>query len=115
VTTKQSGDAAELRAIAHLQSEGYRILRRNYRIRGGEVDIIARDGSALCFVEVRSRATTRFGRAEETVSAAKQRRIILAARHWLVGHPHAGPCRFDVVSLHGEGELQLFRDAFRVP
>ena len=112
-TTRSRGEAAELRAIAHLQAQGYRIVRRNYRVRGGEVDVIARDGVTLCFVEVRSRATTRYGRAEETVSAAKQRRVILAARHWLAGHPFDGPCRFDVVSLHGEDEITLFRDAFR--
>jgi len=118
-TTRATGEAAELRAIAYLQAQDYRILRRNYRIRGGEVDVVARDGAALCFVEVRSRASTRHGRAEETVSAAKQRRVILAARHWLVGHPWSGPCRFDVVSLHGDGanggEIRLFKDAFRVP
>ena|SRR5688572_22470120 len=114
MTTKQVGDAAEGRAIAHLQAQGYRILRRNYRVRGGEVDTIAADGATLCFVEVRSRRSTAFGRAEETVSAAKQRRIILAARHWLAGHPHAGPCRFDVVSMHGAEELLLLKDAFRV-
>jgi putative endonuclease len=119
MTTKQTGDAAEVRAIAHLQANGYRILRRNYKVRGGEVDVIAQDGPTLCFVEVRSRRSTTFGRAEETVSPAKQRRIILAARHWLAGHPTKGACRFDVVSLNGDGaggeEVTLFRDAFRVP
>lgn len=118
-TTKALGDAAEARALAHLQGQGLVLVERNYRVargphaRGGEVDLIlreARDGT-LVFVEVRARAGTSHGGAAASVTSAKQRRIVYAARHYLLRLATLPPCRFDVVSVEGDDVLWL-RGAF---
>ena len=98
------GAAAEALAAAHLEARGLKILARNVRCRGGEVDLIADDGGSVVFVEVRLRSNARYGGAAASITPAKQRRVILAARHWLAGagRGHAGrPCRFDAVLLDG--------------
>ena len=90
-TTKAVGDAAEDRALAHLQQQGLRLVQRNYRLAGGprqragEVDLILRapDGT-LVFVEVRARAAGRHGGAAASISAGKRRRIVRAAQHYLL-------------------------------
>jgi len=106
-TTKQTGDAAEEQALQHLQAAGLRLLERNYRTPGrggGEVDLIMRspDGT-LVFVEVRRRNSVRHGGAAASVSGAKQRRIVYAARHYLLRWSAPPPCRFDVVALEASG------------
>jgi putative endonuclease len=115
VTTRDQprrlGDAAEDVAANHLTRLGFRIVARNFRTRGGEIDLVARDGSTLCFVEVRSRKDTQHGAPEETVTPVKQRRVLVAARAWLAKHPTNDPCRFDVVAIVGE-QIELFRNAF---
>ena len=119
-TTKQQGDAGEAAALRHLQAAGLRLVQRNYRTPGrggGEIDLIVRspDGT-LVFVEVKHRTTTRFGGAAASVSAVKQRRIIFAARHFLMCLPTEPPCRFDVVILEGEsGQVQWLQAAFNAP
>ncbi len=114
-STRQAGEAAEAQALRHLQAAGLRLLERNYRTPGrggGEIDLIMRaaDGT-LVFVEVRQRAGARHGGAAASVSATKQRRIVLAARHYLLRWQAPPPCRFDVVALDGEG-LQWLQAAF---
>lgn len=119
-TTKQQGDAGEDAALNHLQAAGLRLVQRNYRTPGrggGEIDLIVHspDGT-LVFVEVKHRTTTRFGGAAASVSAVKQRRIIFAARHFLMRLPTEPPCRFDVVILEGEsGQVQWLQAAFDAP
>lgn len=113
-TTKQAGDAAEDRALQHLQAAGLRLVQRNYRTPGrggGEIDLIVRapDGT-LVFVEVRQRSSTRHGGAGASISATKQRRIIFAARHYLMHLPQMPPCRFDVVLV--EDTVQWLQGAF---
>ncbi|MDP2066646.1 MAG: YraN family protein [Burkholderiaceae bacterium] len=113
-TTKQVGDAAEDRALQHLQAAGLRLVQRNYRTPGrggGEIDLIVRapDGT-LVFVEVRQRSSTRHGGAGASISATKQRRIIFAARHYLMRLPQMPPCRFDVVLV--EDTVQWLQGAF---
>jgi putative endonuclease len=107
VTTKTLGDLAEAYALQHLQAQGLRLLQRNYRTPGrggGEIDLIMqeRDGT-LVFVEVRRRSTAAFGGAAASVGAHKQRRIVLAAKHylngWLRRHGALPPCRFDVLAV----------------
>ncbi len=116
-TTKQAGDAAEARALAHLRAAGLRLVARNYRTPGrggGEVDLILREADGtLVFVEVRARASTRFGGAAASVGAAKRRRIVFAARHFLMRQPAPPPCRFDVVAIDGP-RLQWLQAAFDV-
>ena len=94
------GDAGERAAAAHLEANGYRILAKNHRCPRGEVDLVAGRDDLLVFVEVRTRATARFGAPFETVTPAKQRKVIAAARDFLAGH--GGPrrqIRFDVISV----------------
>jgi putative endonuclease len=114
-TTKQAGDAAEDRALAHLLGSGLKLLARNYRTPGrggGEIDLVMREaGGTLVFVEVRQRASRSFGGAAASVSPMKQRRIVFAARHYLMRLPQQPPCRFDVVSVEG-GQIEWLRAAF---
>lgn len=117
-STKQRGDAAEERALAHLLRHGLVLVRRNYRVargphaRAGEVDLIVRErDGTLVFVEVRSRVDARHGGAAASVQPAKQRRLVLAARHFLLAYAEPPPCRFDVVAIDGE-HLQWLRAAF---
>lgn len=113
-TTRQRGNAAEDQALAHLQGVGLRLLERNYRTPGrggGEIDLILRepDGTVV-FVEVRRRATADFGGAGASIQASKQRRIVFAARHYLMRLRTPPPCRFDVVLV--EGSIEWLRAAF---
>lgn len=115
LTTKQRGDAAEDDALRHLQEQGLRLLVRNYRTPGrggGEIDLIMRapDGTTV-FVEVRQRSSSRHGGAAASVGAIKQRRIIFAARHYLMRLPVMPPCRFDVVIVEPTG-MQWLQAAF---
>ncbi|MFP5466001.1 MAG: YraN family protein [Gammaproteobacteria bacterium] len=104
-TTKQRGDRAEDLALGFLQGRGLRLLRRNFRTPGrggGEIDLIMRepDGTVV-FVEVRQRVSTRAGGAAASVTGIKQRRIVFAARHFLLQMRSEPPCRFDVVVVQG--------------
>ena len=121
-----AGNQAEALALQHLLNAGLRLVQRNYRVargpgaRAGEIDLIMRepDGTVV-FVEVRSRAAVpgpqggvgAFGGAAASVGSVKQRRIIFAARHWLMRQALMPPCRFDVVALDGD-RLQWLRAAF---
>ena len=107
------GTAAEDRALAHLKEAGLRLLVRNYRTRGGEIDLVMVDAEETVFVEVRRRSRGGYGGAAVSITAAKRRRLEHAARHYLQRHGER-PCRFDVVAVDGEeGRLQWLRDAFR--
>jgi putative endonuclease len=88
------GAAAEELAARHLLAHGLSIVERNFRVRGGEIDLIARDGKTLVFVEVRLRSRGDFGGAAASITAQKQQRVILAARHYLQAHGEQA-CRFD--------------------
>ena len=100
-TTTARGREAEDRAARHLERQGLRVVARNFRVRGGEIDLICRDGKGLVFVEVRQRASARQGGAAGSVTFVKQRRIVLAARHFLMRLGSEPPCRFDVVLMQG--------------
>lgn len=106
-----SGSEAEERAAHHLARHGLKILARNYRCRGGEIDLVCRDGATLVFVEVRLRRNRNFGGAAASITPAKQRRIALAANHYLAGKPLPA-CRFDAVLLDGES-VDWIRNAFQ--
>ena len=114
-TTKKIGDGGEDDALAFLQGKGLRLVTRNYRTPGrggGEIDLVMRDGEGtLVFVEVRKRASDQHGGAAASVGFAKQRRIIFAARHYLMGLAVVPPCRFDVVALEVDG-MQWLQAAF---
>ena len=114
-TTKQVGDAAEERASGFLQAKGLQFVARNYRPPGrggGEIDLIMRDrDGTLVFVEVRKRSRTDHGGAAASVGHVKQRRIIFAARHYLLQLRTVPPCRFDVVVMDGDA-VEWLRAAF---
>lgn len=114
-TTKQLGDAAEDAALAHLQQAGLSLLARNYRTPGrggGEIDLIMRAADGTCvFVEVRQRKTASHGGAAASISAVKQRRIVFAARHYLMRLNTWPPCRFDVVAVEA-GAIEWLQGAF---
>lgn len=114
-TTKQLGDAAEEVALRYLRGQGLNLIQRNYRTPGrggGEIDLImrARDGTHV-FVEVRKRSSNRHGGAAASVGGVKQRRIVFAARHYLMRQATVPPCRFDVVVVDSSG-VQWLQAAF---
>ena len=109
-TTTGRGREAETQAAAYLEERGLRLVERNFRIRGGEIDLVCRDGKTLVFVEVRLRSRSDFGGAGASITAGKRRRLILAARHYLAGRPDRD-CRFDCVLLDGR-QLEWIKNAF---
>ncbi|HSG22827.1 MAG TPA: YraN family protein [Azonexus sp.] len=112
-TTTTRGREAEALAARHLEGCGLRVIERNFRIRGGEIDLICRDGKVLVFVEVRLRSRSDFGGAGASITATKRRRIILAAQHYLLGKPDCD-CRFDCVLLDAldANRLEWLKNAF---
>ena len=104
------GARADEQAARFLAERGLKILARNYRCRGGEIDLVCRDGAILVFVEVRLRTNRDFGGAAASITPAKQRRITLAANHYLAGKPLPA-CRFDAVLLDG-ADIDWIRNAF---
>ncbi len=117
-STKKVGDAAEAKAWDYLARQGLKLVQRNYRVAGGpraagaEVDLIARErDGTLVFVEVRARRSADHGGAAQSVTATKQRRLLLAARHYLMQFASPPPCRFDVVAIEGD-TLEWIRGAF---
>ncbi len=115
VTTRLRGNAAEDAALAHLLAAGLTLVERNYRTPGrggGEIDLVMREaGGTLVFVEVRARAATTHGGAAASVGGVKQRRIVLAARHYLMRHKSPPACRFDVVAIDGN-HIEWLKAAF---
>jgi putative endonuclease len=100
-TARRRGEEAEELAARFLAGQGLVVVARNYRTRLGEVDLVARDGATLVFVEVRLRSWSAFGGAAGSVDGRKQRRIVAAARHYLARLGAEPACRFDVITLQG--------------
>jgi putative endonuclease len=114
-STSDKGGAAERVAADYLGRHGYRIIETNYRISVGEIDIVAEEGQTLCFVEVRSRRSDRYGHPIETINRAKQRRLARAAAHYLRRRRQEHrQVRFDVVGIVFSPRLDvtLVRGAF---
>ena len=97
------GRWGEEQAAEYLRGRKYRILACNWRCRFGEIDIVAREGKTLCFVEVKLRRGDRYGRAAEHVDRRKQQRLRLAAQAYLEQHPEDCPMRFDVLEVYAPG------------
>ncbi len=96
-------------ALRWLQARGLVLVHRNFRVargpyaRGGEIDLVMREGDGtLVFIEVRARASRSQGGAAASITPAKQRSIVLAARHYLMRVPVPPPCRFDVLAVDGD-------------
>jgi putative endonuclease len=106
------GQSAESQAETFLKSRGLKLVVRNWRCRFGEIDLIMRDQDSLVFVEVRMRSRADFGGAAASITLAKQRRLLAAARFYLSGLPTLPPCRFDVVAISGQAQPDWLRNAF---
>ena len=110
---RQVGTQYESMAVQYLTEAGYHILERNFRCRTGEIDIIAKDGAYLVFVEVKYRASAACGSALEAVDYRKQQSILRVAQYYMVSHGYGTQtnCRFDVVASQGT-EITLIQNAF---
>jgi putative endonuclease len=108
-----NGTAAEDAALRLLERRGLKLVARNARFRGGELDLVMRDGRTLVIVEVRARSPGRFASALESVDARKQGRILHAAQLFIAAHPEFAEAavRFDVVAYDG-AEVQWIENAF---
>ena len=114
-TTTAIGQIAENLAARFLEQRGLTVTARNYRCRGGEIDLVCGDKAGLVFVEVRLRRNASFGGAGASITPAKQRRIVLAAQHYLTAHRKNNcDCRFDCLLLGGisERDIEWVKDAF---
>lgn len=111
------GKAGEEAAVQYLCQHGYRILERNYRCRFGEIDLIARDGRMLAFVEVKTRRSQKYGPAAAAVTLEKQRHLIKASQTYLIQRKKTDAfCRFDVVTIEMDAQpphIELIKDAFQ--
>ena len=107
------GTAYEEKAVEYLTAKGYRIIKRNFRCRIGEIDIIAKQNDIVVFVEVKYRKTASFGYPEEAVSFSKQKIIRKVAEFFFAGEqlPLDTECRFDVIAILGE-EINHIENAF---
>ena len=113
-TTIETGARNEERAVSFLARRGYRIVERNFKTRIGELDIVARDGKVLVFVEVRSRTTDQYGSALEAVAWGKQGKVSRMAQIYLMWRaPEFEEARFDVVAITGD-QIELVKDAWRL-
>lgn len=110
-STTERGRGAEERAIEFLEARGYRVVQRNVHVPGGEIDAVCLDGAIVVFVEIKSRATARFGSALDAVDSRKRGRLRrIAADYAQIVAPQA-KTRFDVVAIDGE-RMSLHRNAF---
>ena len=114
------GTKGENAACDYLISLGYSVLERNYRVKGGEIDVVARDGACTVFVEVKSRSgqpSAKFGRASSAVDRSKRLCFVHAAKEYLKAHPETGKCRIDVIEVYfplgsERAELRHIKSAF---
>lgn len=108
------GAAAEQRALNLLRAQGLKLVARNWRCRGGELDLVMCDDDTLVFVEVRARRRADYGSAAASIDERKRQRLIHAARSFLATHPEYGnsAARFDVVTFDGDARPHWLRNAF---
>lgn len=116
-TRQRLGRHGEDLACAELQRRGYSILARGHRSRFGEIDVVARDGGTLVFVEVKTRGAKTCGDPADAVTPDKQRRVAAMAADYLARYAASGqPCRFDVVTVDASSvppKVTVYPDAFR--
>jgi len=112
------GKSGESIAVRHLETLGYRILQRNYRSPFGEIDIVARQGQTIAFVEVKARRSRRFGNPKAAVTPAKQRKISMTALHYLKSRNQLqAKARFDVITIlpsRDSSQIELIQNAFEL-
>lgn len=103
MTAKELGEFGEKVAAYYLEKKGYKILKRNFRIKGGEIDIIAEKGDIIAFVEVKTRTPDFIESGFDAVTLRKKRLIIRASQIYSVKFPHDLQPRFDVVQIIADG------------
>lgn len=115
-----TGESAERQACQFLEREHYRLLKKNFRCKFGEIDLIMQNGQNLVFVEVRYRKHDNFGSGAESVTQSKQNKLINTAKYYLQKNPNAAQyaCRFDVISMSpsessNNSEIDWIKDAFQ--
>jgi putative endonuclease len=106
---KRLGQRGEDLAVAHLEEQGYAVRERNWRCPAGEMDIVAKDGDCLAFVEVRTRRGREYGSPEESVTPAKQAKLVELAQTYLQEHSWEGDWRIDVVAVEMMSGGKLLR------
>ena len=115
---RHTGETGESIAVKFLKKNGYKIIEQNYRCKLGEIDIIARDGSVLAFIEVKARRTDEFGGPKWAVTSRKQRKISMVALKYLKETEQMGKkARFDVVAirlLHSDPDVEIIKNAFEL-
>jgi putative endonuclease len=117
-TSKALGAQGEDLAVRFLKKKGFKIIERNFHCPAGEIDLIAREGDTLVFVEIKARSSSDFGLPQDAVDRFKQQKIIQAARTYLAQHRLGEeiPARFDVVAIHllpAGPSIELIKDAFQ--
>jgi putative endonuclease len=110
---QRQGRAWEDAALAHLRSRGLVLAEANFTCKGGEIDLVMRDGATLVFVEVRQRADASHGGAAASITPSKIRRLVRAASVYLMRFPEPPECRFDVVAIDA-GKLEWLRNVIEV-
>ncbi|MEW8508679.1 MAG: YraN family protein [Candidatus Thiodiazotropha sp.] len=110
------GQQAEQQALAFLQGRGLKLVERNFRCKAGELDLVMREADTLVFVEVRFRQTNDYGRALETVTPSKQRKLLATANRYLQVKRLDTACRFDVIALNGSesAPIEWIKNAIQV-
>jgi putative endonuclease len=110
--SKLIGQHYETEALRFLQQRGLKLLTRNFLVKAGEIDLIMQDGNTLVFVEVRYRHSKTFGSSKETVTYAKQQKLIRAAQSYLLQYPQYShfPCRFDLIAI--DRSIEWLQNAF---
>lgn len=116
MNNSSKGDIYEALVLETLLGEGYALIEKNYRSSRGEIDLIMYDKAffpnTLVFIEVKYRASERFGSALESVTPRKRQKIVHTANVFLMKRPHAGPCRFDVIGVSPLHRLTHIKNAF---
>jgi len=115
---KALGSKGEDLAVRYLTKKGYKVIERNYRCQWGEIDLVAREGDTLVFVEIKSRSSSGFGLPQDAVGRFKQEKLIQVARAYMAEHrlPETIPARFDVVAVQlttSSPDIELIQDAFQ--
>ena len=115
---RHTGETGEALAVRSLKKNGYKIIEQNYRCKLGEIDIIARDGRVLTFIEVKARRTSDFGGPKWAVTPQKQRKLSMLALKYLKETEQMGKkARFDVVAIRllpGDPDIEIIKNAFEL-
>ena len=115
---QEYGKKGEIDAVRYLKKNGYRIIEKNYRTRLGEIDIIAKDGKTIVFVEVKARRSIRYGHPKWAITPKKKRNMSMVALHYLKStRQNKAKARFDVVTIHPEENsmrIELIKNAFEL-